>query len=310
MVRNDNYWGDKPLLDGIKYIFIMDALTAEMSFENGDGDRLYLISRGNELAKYFEPKGYPIAWADSGLQNMVVPSSKIANSPWAKKEVRQALDYAIDREQICKAIGNGYWTPQYSMHVYSQPTDFKARTFDPAKAKQLLAAAGYPNGFKTTMYVGTQFAGPAITSIQGYLKDVGITVEIQQITPQKWVELEQGPVGWGDGLMFSGGGSTGIKDWPTFTNYMYINMNSGGGRWNMTIERPADIEAMGKAFLSLTDEAKALPAAQQIDAAVYDFAMFTPLWVSKDCFILQKSVQDYKKWTSPNFNFTGCWLKK
>ena len=67
----------------------MDALTAEMSFESGDGERLYLITRGNELAKYFQPKGYPIAWNDYGTQNMIVPSSKVAGSPWAKKEVRQ-----------------------------------------------------------------------------------------------------------------------------------------------------------------------------------------------------------------------------
>jgi peptide/nickel transport system substrate-binding protein len=310
MVRFDDYWGGKALLDGVKYIFIMDALTAEMTFESGEGERLYLITRGNELAKYFEPKGYPISWNDYGTQNMIVPSSKTAGSPWAKKEVRQALDYAIDREAICKAVGYGYWTPQYSMHVYSEPPNFQARKFNPAKAKELLTAAGYPNGFKTVMYVGTQFVGPAITSIQNYLKDVGITVEIQQITPQKWIELEQGQVGWGDGLMFSGGGSTGIKDWGTFTNYMYINMNSGGGRWNMTVDRPADIEAMGKAFLQIKNEAEALPASQKMDAAVYDMAMFMPLWVSKDNSILSPKVMDYKKWISPHWNFTGCWLNK
>ena len=310
MERFDDYWGGKALLDGVTCVFIADSLTAQMSFENGDGDRLYLISRSNELATYFEPMGYPIAWADSGLQNMIIPSSKVEGSPWAIKEVRQALDYAIDKEQICESIGNGYWTPQYSMHVYSEPTNFQPRMYDPEKAKELLANAGYPDGFTTTFYVGTHFAGPSIAAIQDYLNDVGIKTEIEQITPQKWIELEQGPVGWGDGLMFSGGGATGIKDWATFTNYMYINMYSGGGRWNMTIERPAEIEAMGAAFLKIHDEAEALPAAQAMDAAVYDFAMFIPLWVSKDCFILQKSVMDYKKYVSPSWNFTGCWLDK
>ena len=196
------------------------------------------------------------------------------------------------------------------MHVYSEPPNFQARKLIRPRPRNCWQTAGYPTGFKTIMYVGTQFAGPAITSIQGYLKDVGINVEIQQITPQKWIELEQGQVGWGDGLMFSGGGSTGIKDWGTFTNYMYINMNSGGGRWNMTVDRPADIEAMGKAFLQIKNEAEALPAAQKMDAAVYDMAMFMPLWVSKDNSILSPKVQDYKKWISPHWNFTGCWLNK
>jgi|WetSurMetagenome_2_1015567.scaffolds.fasta_scaffold38729_3 peptide/nickel transport system substrate-binding protein len=310
MVRNDDYWGGKALLDGIKWIFISDALTAELSFSNGDAERIYLVGKGNELAKFFQPKGYNIVFNDSGNNDFLIPSSKITTSPWAKKEVRQALDYAIDREQICKVIGNGFWTPQYSMHVYSEPPNFQARKTDPAKAKQLMASAGYSSGFNTLLWQGTNFAGPATAVIQSNLADIGIKMAINPITPPKWIELDQGPVGWGDGLLWSGGGPAGVKDWSTFTNYMFINMYSGGGRWNVTMDRPADIEAMCKAFLGITDEAQALPAAQKIDAAEFDYAEYIPLWVSKDCTVLTPTVKDYKKGISPYWNFTGCWINK
>jgi peptide/nickel transport system substrate-binding protein len=310
MVRFDEYWGGKALLDGIKWLFISDSLTAELSFSNGDAERIYLIGKGNELAKYFQPKGYNIAFNDSGNNDFLIPSSKISTSPWAKKEVRQALDYAIDREQICKVIGNGFWTPQYSMHVYSEPPNFQPRKYDPAKAKQLMAAAGYANGFNTLLWQGTNFAGPATIVIQNNLADIGIKMTINPITPPKWIELDQGPVGWGDGLLWSGGGPAGVKDWSTFTNYMFINMYSGGGRWNVTMDRPADIEAMCKAFLGVTDEAQALPAAQKIDAAEFDYAEYIPLWVSKDCTVLSPKVMDYKKGITPYWNFTGCWINK
>jgi peptide/nickel transport system substrate-binding protein len=310
MVRNDGYWGDKPYLDEIDWLFISDALTAELSFENGDAERIYLIGKGNELAKFFQPKGYNIMFNDSGNNDFLIPSSKIATSPWAKKEVRQAMDYAIDREQICKVIGNGFWTPQYSMHVYSEPPNFQARKYDPVKAKQLLAAAGYASGFNTLLWQGTNFAGPATAVIQSNLADVGIKVTINPITPPKWIELDQGPVGWGDGLLWSGGGPAGVKDWSTFTNYMFINMYSGGGRWNVTMDRPADIEKMCKDFLGITDEAQALSSAQKIDAAEFDYAEYMPLWVSKDCTVLSPKVMNYKKGITPYWNFTGCWLNK
>jgi peptide/nickel transport system substrate-binding protein len=310
MVRFDDYWGGKPLLDGIKWLFISDSLTAELAFANGDAERIYLVGKGNELAKYFQPKGYNIFFNDSGNNDFLIPSSKIATSPWAKKEVRQALDYAIDREQICKVIGNGFWTPQYSMHVYSEPLNFQPRKTDPAKAKQLMATAGYPNGFNTLLWQGTNFAGPATAVIQSNLADIGIKMTINPITPPKWIEFDQGPVGWGDGLLWSGGGPAGVKDWSTFTNFMFINMYSGGGRWNVTMDRPADIEAMCKAFLSITDEAQALPAAQKIDAAEFDYAEYIPLWVSKDCTVLSPKVMDFKKGITPYWNFTGSWINK
>ena len=81
----------------------------------------------------------------------LVPDSKHADSPFAKAEVRQAVSYAIDREGMAKTLGFGFWEVVYQPdaayqfgHIDVSQVPYK---YDPVKAKQLLAAAGYPNGF-------------------------------------------------------------------------------------------------------------------------------------------------------------------
>ena len=72
------------------------------------------------------------------------------DNPWAKKEVRQALNYAVDKEAICKNIFKGEAVPTGAQRL-PRSMDIPPYPYDPAKAKQLLAQAGYPKGFPVTM---------------------------------------------------------------------------------------------------------------------------------------------------------------
>ena len=76
-----------------------------------------------------------------------VPDSAHADSPWSKLEVREAAEYAIDRATIAERFGYGYLDsaqsdPAADTTAY-QPNYSHARNYDPAKAKQLLTQAGY-----------------------------------------------------------------------------------------------------------------------------------------------------------------------
>ena len=81
----------------------------------------------------------------------LIPDSKHDTSPFSKLGVRQAVSYAIDRESMAKTLGFGFWevvtqpNAAYQFgHIDNSQVPYK---YDPAKAKQMLAAAGYPNGF-------------------------------------------------------------------------------------------------------------------------------------------------------------------
>jgi len=106
LVRFDDYWGPKALLDGVKAVFIADTVTQQMSFEAGEGDILESVE-GAAAADLLK-KGYVLDMSP-GLGTMMVPSSGVDGSPFVKKEVREAVEYAINKDAIIKAIGLGYW---------------------------------------------------------------------------------------------------------------------------------------------------------------------------------------------------------
>jgi peptide/nickel transport system substrate-binding protein len=100
--------------------------------------------------------------------------------------VRQAINYAIDRDAMLKAVGSGYGQVTSSIFSASSPAYVKDLdtyyTYDPAKAKSLLAEAGYANGFTVDMPRISGFGETADDLVAQYLKDVGITVNFSSIT--------------------------------------------------------------------------------------------------------------------------------
>lgn len=102
------------------------------------------------------------------------------DNPLTKQKVRQAIFYAIDRPTMARQLMQGGSRP---LDVPCYPTQFGCDAsaavhydYDPAKARQLLAEAGYPNGFDTELvtYQLPQWAG----AVQGYLKAVGINAKL------------------------------------------------------------------------------------------------------------------------------------
>lgn len=112
--------------------------------------------------------------------------------PFADKRVRQAVNYAIDRQGLAEKILNGSAKPATQPMPaanWAYSPAITGYTYDPEKARQLLAEAGYPNGFSTNMIIPVSGSGMMIPVqmneyIQGNLRDVGINVAIQSY---EWV---------------------------------------------------------------------------------------------------------------------------
>ena len=107
-----------------------------------------------------------------------------AKSPWADKRVRMAANYAIDRQAINQAVYLGYaksavsFIPHAMDYVWQPP----AYPYDPKKAKQLLAEAGYPNGFDAGELSGDQVHGTAIGEpVVNYLTAIGIRLKLRPL---------------------------------------------------------------------------------------------------------------------------------
>ena len=127
------------------------------------------------------------------------------DSPFKDKRVRQALNYAVDTQAIADGIGQGIVVPagQPGTPVaYGYNPNVKAYPHDPAKAKQLLSEAGFPNGFKTKFAVVTgAFPGDSETyqQVAQDLGKVGIELELEKITFSKWLPMYFQNTWWKEG---------------------------------------------------------------------------------------------------------------
>lgn len=112
--------------------------------------------------------------------------------PFANKLVRQAVNYAVDKQGLADSILKGSAKPATQAMPaanWSYNQELQGYPYDPAKAKALLAEAGYPNGFKAKMIIPVSGSGMMIPVqmneyIQGNLRDVGIEIEMQSY---EWV---------------------------------------------------------------------------------------------------------------------------
>jgi peptide/nickel transport system substrate-binding protein len=269
--RFADYWDKpKPYLDAIEARFVQDTMTAEASFQAGEVDCV-----GGDSAQQLynlQQKGAVITRVYSGAATLI-PDSKNAKSILANPKVRQAIDYAIDREAIVKARGFGFWLTTYQFappEASAYVKDLAARTYNPEKAKQLLAEAGYPNGFKTTIFGdGSTADKQAAVVVQGFLSKVNINADLKWLDYAGFVNYVMG--GWQDGMLFCANG------------FNAGNLNFGiDFVWTQTapffpsVDKTNELQAMVTASLNSRDYDPAL--VRKILVYMNDTAMFLPIY--------------------------------
>jgi peptide/nickel transport system substrate-binding protein len=193
-VKNSNYWkkdaqsNQLPYLDGIEFIFINDSMTRWMMMKAGEGDWTTVLA-AKDAADYAAMNLTVKTTIESNYT--LVPDTANSDSPWANQKVREAAEYAIDKETIAKTFGHGYCQAPYQIPPpYSlayNPNFTITRKYDPVKAKQLLAEAGYANGFKTTIIASPGIDRDVLVAMQDYLSKIGIQVELSFPESGKWI---------------------------------------------------------------------------------------------------------------------------
>ncbi len=188
MNKWDGYWQTgKPYLDTVQIRTVPDSSTDMALIQSGQAD-LWLNATMPE-ASQLRDAGYEILSGPNTL-NDIFPDSKDPNSPFAKKAVREALEYAIDKQALAESLGYGFQQPVTMMAppgTAGYNPDFKGRPYNVEKAKQLLADAGYPNGFETTMMYQTGGAAKDLAAaVQNYLAEVGIKVTLDPADPGRY----------------------------------------------------------------------------------------------------------------------------
>ncbi|OGO17733.1 MAG: hypothetical protein A2Z02_00060 [Chloroflexi bacterium RBG_16_48_7] len=204
----DYYIKGKPYLDGIQWDIIADQLVASAAMQAKEVDVIFYVLPNT--AKDLEAAGFQLLPIKDGwiLCKSIIPDSANPKSPFANVKVRQAISYAIDN----KAIADSLYLGKYAAPVQQiaspksdlNAPDFKGYPYDPAKAKQLVAEAGFPNGFKSTLYTQTDQSDVAVcTAVQAMLAKAGITVDLIPTDTPKFMQMSANTGGGWEGLIYS-----------------------------------------------------------------------------------------------------------
>ncbi|MCX7381658.1 MAG: ABC transporter substrate-binding protein [Alphaproteobacteria bacterium] len=219
--RNPHYWGkDKdgvalPYLDEIEFQIIPDDATRMLKLKAGEvhGSEFIPFSRVKEMQ------------ADANLRMELWPSTAVsyvvlmcketlkggAKNPLADKKVRQALNYAVNKDAIITITTQGLGKPLQSFMSSVTPLNIlggPVYKYDPAKAKALLAEAGFAGGFeaKCMILAGNQNHTNDLTAIQQMLGQVGVKLTLEQLdNPSKTAryraeDFQMNRGGWTDDI--------------------------------------------------------------------------------------------------------------
>ena len=317
----DGYWRGRPALDKIIFKVIPDPSARLLALEVGevhgieypnptDFDR---IRANKKLALMSEPGmnvGYMAMNAGYGYTDANKNGMKDADEPWektpgyyeplTKKQVRQAINMAIDKQSIVKNIYKGTASvakngmPPFMLGYNDKVADYP---YDPKRAKQLLAEAGYPNGFEVTLYVMPvsrpyMFDPPKIgEAIQSYLGAVGIKVKFYQIDWGTYLQETQS--GKHQMCLLGWTGDNGDPD--NFLNVLYgANSTSLGTAGNYGFYNDMKAQELLSAALATFDVKKRAELYQKAQEMIHESANWVYIAHSNQNLVFLKNVKGFK----------------
>jgi peptide/nickel transport system substrate-binding protein len=190
LAANPYYWSTKPALSTVTFRYFSDSNAENSALESGQIQVIDDLPNPPDVKQFEDNPSYQIVHGPTSGKIQLTLNNQAG--PLANTDVRQAISYAIDKQAILQTVGAGYGTVIGSDTVPGDPwyaaSYAQVYPYDPAKAKQLLAQGGYPNGFSTTLtippYGYAESAGPLI---QANLAAVGIKVTIKDIQWPLWL---------------------------------------------------------------------------------------------------------------------------
>ena len=180
--RNDNYWKTPAAAQFVEFQTVSSAASRVATLLGGKAD---LIVDPPVTAKSQIDANPKTTFASvTGTRVLFVGLDAVQDSPLKDVRVRQALNYAVDKKTIVSrliGLASEETTTLLTANDFGFTPDVKPYPYDPKKARQLLAEAGYPNGFSVKLDAtsGRYINDSAVVqAIAGYLGEVGVKVEL------------------------------------------------------------------------------------------------------------------------------------
>ncbi len=190
MVRNDGYWGTPAKLKTATIKIIPDPAAAVSAMMAGDIDAFANFPAPESLAQFKSDPRFTVVIGST--EGETILSTNNQRGPFKKLKVRQAIAHALDRKSIIDGAMFGYGTPigtHFAPHHPAYVDLISTHPYDLAKAKQLLAEAGYPDGFKGVIKLPPpSYARRGGEIVASQLRKIGINLEIIPVEWAQWLD--------------------------------------------------------------------------------------------------------------------------
>jgi oligopeptide transport system substrate-binding protein len=301
--KNANHWAGAPKADSLRARIISEPSTAVAEFESGNVDVLLI------------PAGETQQWEDDESKKdmlMSVPALQLVyigintmRGPLRDARVRQAINLAIDRKLIVQRLISGRGRLAAGVippTLGGADTMRAAYPFDAARAKQLLADAGFPNGIDVELWVGSNpVYGRIAETAQAYLKQAGIRTKIVQ--RESAAAREAARNGQTDMI---------LKDWyadyPDAENFLYPLLHSAnkGVGGNVSFFQNPEFDRIVSQARREPDEAKRNVLYRQADSLAFVEAPMVFFYFYNELYAVQPWIKGFK----PPVIFNGQrWLE-
>ncbi len=301
--KNPYYWQKGlPYLDEVDIKIITDESVRQTSLISGDVDWAISVPP-QSLSQLQNDPNIVVDKTTAGAYWYIGVNLK--HKPLDDVRVRQAISYAINRKDITDAMTFGTGVPTQDPIPSSSAWAFNYApySYDPAKAKQLLTEAGYPDGFRMQIMPTTQYPESVRGAqvIQQELGQVGIKVTIKNLEWAQWLQ-EEG----------KGNYDTYVCSWNGLVDpydFFYAQQRTGQvfnftGYSNPKVDALLDQGNSAKGF----DQRKAIY--QQANKLIVDDAPYIYLYNPANIQAYQSYVKGYAARTDQNIDFVKTWLDK
>jgi len=308
LVRNDDYWEENAKLDEVEYKIFADEDTAFLEFKAGNLEYT-AIPQGKVKATEEDPDLGDLV-IKKPLLAIYYFAMNVQNPPFKDNlALREAVNYAIDRQNICDVINEGVSVPATGFVPPGIPgfqENAMTYTYDPEMAKQKLEEAGYPGGeglepIKFGINVGSGHEIVA-EAMQADLKDIGIDIEI--------IGME-----WGTALEAFQNGEISffrlgwIADYPIMDNFLYPLFHSESsdnysGYVNLEVDK-----LLVEARKTIDDDEREAKY-REVEKIILDDSAFALVYFYGSRRIVQPYVKGFFLSSMEEYDLSKVWLEK
>ncbi|HKW49278.1 MAG TPA: ABC transporter substrate-binding protein [Gemmatimonadaceae bacterium] len=289
--RNDQYFLGAPKAESLEARIIAEPSTSVAEFESGNVDVLEIPA--DQTHEWEEDESRSPLLSSTPALELVYVGINTTRGPLADPRVRQAINYAVDINTIIERLVAGRGTRAAGVippALAGYDSTRRPYPFDPAKAKQLLAAAGYPNGIDIQLWVSmTPIYVRMAETIQAYLNAVGIrTKVVQRESAASRAAARKGET------------DLILKDWyadyPDAENFLYPLLYSGnkGSGGNVSFYSNLRFDSTVTAARRELNESKRTALLRQADSIAFVDAPMMFLYFYNELYAVQPWIKGFR----------------